>query len=160
MTPNDSHTDVRGNTVDLRSCDADERRLFAELQAKAAAHPDPDTGDFFNYWMPRLGQFYAARGLTRRQTIETPLWRVAQDLHSRMLLRTGRARLGDYRDELLQLIAKQFGTRRKFCEATGLSEDMLSHVLAKRKNLGIETLTEALAKIGYSLHIAPMPESV
>jgi hypothetical protein len=37
---------------------------------------------------------------------------------------------------------------------------MLSHVLAKRKNLSIQTLADALGKIGYSLHIAPIPDSV
>jgi hypothetical protein len=35
---------------------------------------------------------------------------------------------------------------------------MLSHVLAKRKHLGIETLTDALAKIGYTIHITQMPD--
>ena len=56
------------------------------------------------------------------------------------------------------LIHAKFRTRREFCEATGLSEDMLSHVLAKRKNLSIETLAEALAQIGYTIHITPLPE--
>ena len=40
--------------------------------------------------------------------------------------------------------------------ATGLTEDMLSHVLAGRKHLAIETLSEALQKIGFSLRIVPV----
>ncbi len=35
---------------------------------------------------------------------------------------------------------------------------MLSHVLAKRKQLGIDTLATALSKIGYELKIAPMQD--
>jgi hypothetical protein len=160
MTPVEAYTDIRGNVVDLRGLDDAERALFDELQAQAAAHPDPLTAEFFNFWMPQVGKFYEARGLSRRQVLETPLWRVAQDLESRQMVRAGLARIGDYRDELLRLIVSKFGTQRGFCEATGLTEDMLSHVLAKRKNLAIQTLAEALEKIGYSIHIAPIPDSV
>jgi hypothetical protein len=51
---------------------------------------------------------------------------------------------------------QRFKTRREFCEATGLSEDMLSHVLARRKHLAIDTLSSALEKVGYTLHIGPL----
>lgn len=160
MIAADLYTDLYGKVVDLRGLDNAEVALLQEIHAQAAAHPDPDTAEYFNFWMPRIGKFYEARGLTRRQVIETPLWQVAQDLDGRMMVRAGRARLGDYRDELLRLIVSKFGSRREFCEATGLTEDMLSHVLAKRKNLSIQTLADALGKIGYSLHIAPIPDSV
>ena len=46
----------------------------------------------------------------------------------------------------------------KRCEATGLSEDMLSHVLAGRKDLSLAKLTGALGRIGYRLRIVPLPE--
>jgi hypothetical protein len=52
---------------------------------------------------------------------------------------------------------EDFSSRRAFCEATGLSEDMLSHVLAGRKDFALDTLTEALAKIGYGLPFLPAP---
>jgi hypothetical protein len=160
MTQSNAYACIRGQTIDLRDLDDDERELFVELKAMAEANPDPRTAVFFNYWMPRVGRFYEQRGFTRRQTIEAPLWRIAQDLNSRAMVRAGDARLGDYRDELLQLIVSKFGSRREFCEATGLTEDMLSHVLAKRKHLAIQTLADALERIGYSLHIAPIPDSV
>jgi len=49
------------------------------------------------------------------------------------------------------------GQSRRFStvEATGLSEDMLSHVFAGRKHLAIDTLEESLHRIGYALHIVP-----
>jgi hypothetical protein len=47
--------------------------------------------------------------------------------------------------------------RRAFCEATGLGEDMLSHVLAGRKDLSVPALTRALERIGYRLRIVPAP---
>lgn len=65
-------------------------------------------------------------------------------------------RAPDYRDELDELIRENFPTRRAFCEATGISEDMLCHVLARRKHLAIDTLNEALSRIGYTLRIQPL----
>lgn len=89
--------------------------------------------------------------------IQSPLWRIVQDIGARLHIESGLARAPDYRDELEQIIRERFSTRRAFCEATGLSEDMLRHVLARRKHLAIDTLTDALGKIGYSLRIVPSP---
>jgi hypothetical protein len=36
---------------------------------------------------------------------------------------------------------------------------MLSHVLSKRKHLAIDTLADALARVGYSIHIVEAPKS-
>jgi hypothetical protein len=55
------------------------------------------------------------------------------------------------------LIRGKFASRRAFCDAAGLSEDMLSHVLAGRKDLSLEKLTQALSRIGYRLRIVPVP---
>jgi hypothetical protein len=63
-----------------------------------------------------------------------------------------------FRDDLVRLVV-DVQTRRAFCEATGLSEDMLSHVLRGRKDVSIGTLTESLQKIGYALAIVPLPKT-
>ena len=55
-------------------------------------------------------------------------------------------------------LGEPFGTRRAFCQATGLSEDLLSHVMARRKHLSMSSLTDALHRIGYALHIGPAPQ--
>jgi hypothetical protein len=88
--------------------------------------------------------------------IEMPLYRVARDIGSRLGVAQGIMGRSDYRDELELLILSRFKTRREFCDATGLSEDMLSHVLARRKHLAIDTLNAALEKVGYTVHIAPL----
>ncbi len=51
------------------------------------------------------------------------------------------------------MIRTEFPSRRAFCKATGLSETMVSYVLAGRKDLSLATLNEALTRIGYRLHI-------
>jgi hypothetical protein len=159
MIQSGGYVDLRGEVVDTSSLDAEELQLVDELQQFAQEHPDPRTVEFWNFYARRVGDFYEQRGLSRRETTRTVVWRIAQDINGRLMIAAGLARRGDYRDELENLIRTRFATRRAFCEATGLSEDMLSHVLAKRKNLGIQTLADALTKVGYTIHISPLPES-
>jgi hypothetical protein len=52
-----------------------------------------------------------------------------------------------------QLIQDRFPSQRAFCRASGIGEDMLSHVLAGRKDLSLDTLTLGLKRIGYQLLI-------
>ncbi len=145
---------LKGQSHPLVDLDAEERELLRDLTERA--NRQPDWNEFSNHWMKRVGDFCEGRGLSRQQTRQTVIYRIAQDLASRIAVRAGIARAPDYRDDLEELIRSRFATRRAFCEATGISEDMLSHVLARRKHLAIETLSDALRRIGYTLHIAPI----
>lgn len=155
MTTNlTQHVDLRGRVYALSGLDAEEHKLLAGLQEYAGTNPP--WHEYQNRWLAEVGKFYERRGLSRSQILETPVYRVAQDIGSRLGIDQGKMRQSDYRDELEQLISTRFKTRREFCEATGLSEDMLSHVLARRKHLAVDTLYSALEKVGYTLHIAPV----
>lgn len=148
------HVDLRGRAVGLSGLDREERDLIARLTALAATNPQWSA--YRNFWLSEVERLYGARGLSRQQIVETVVYRVGQDLGSRLAIVKAQARPSDYRDELEQLILTRFKTRREFCTATGLSEDMLSHVLARRKHLAIDTLYTALEKVGYTLHIGPL----
>jgi hypothetical protein len=152
----DIYVDVKGLEISLRDLEPDERQLLARLRGRARRQPS--WTDFGNYWTREVAAFYDARGLSRAKSRQTPVYRVAQDLWSRLGIAEGLVRSPDYRVELEELISREYPTRRAFCEATGLSEDMLSHVLAGRKDLSLESLTEALARIGYRLRIVPAPD--
>ncbi len=156
MRQDDVYVDLNGNTIYLTHLDADERKFLARIRRRARTNPDWDAFD--NYWTVAVPSFYEPRGLPRKAVPRTTLWRIAQDLSGRIAVAAGIARLGDYRDELEELIREKFPSRRAFCEASGLSEDMLSHVLAGRKDLSLAKLTEALERIGYRLRIVPLPE--
>jgi hypothetical protein len=156
MHPDDVYVDLNGNAIYLTPLDADERKLLARIRRRARTNPDWDAFD--NFWTVAIPAFYEARGLPRKAVPRTVLWRIAADLSGRIAVAAGLARLGDYRDELEELIRDKFSSRRAFCEASGLSEDMLSHVLAGRKDLSLAKLTEALERIGYRLRIVPLPE--
>ncbi|MEX2091497.1 MAG: hypothetical protein WD971_02410 [Pirellulales bacterium] len=159
MSENNEYTDRRGDALDLSTLDRDERELVAELLRFANAHPDARTAEYWNFYPQRVGEFYEARGLTRKETTRTLVWRIAQDINGRLLVAAGLAKdSDDYREKLDALIRDKYGSRREFCELTGISEDMLSHVLAKRKHMSIQSLSSALAKIGYTIQITQMPD--
>jgi hypothetical protein len=147
------YVDLDGKAICLEHLDDEERKLLARLRRRARTNPDWDAFD--NFWTIAVPALYEARGMDRKAVPRTVLWRIAQDLSGRIAVAAGLARLGDYRDELEELIDEHYPSRRAFCEATGLSEDMLSHVLAGRKDLSLGALTKALKRIGYRLRIVP-----
>lgn len=154
MKRSDVYIDLDGQEIALAALDDGERRLVARLRRRAQTHPD--WTDFDNYWSREVGAFYDARRVPRRVSRESIPVRIAQDLSSRLGLASGLVRDGDYRDDLAELIRAKFPTRRAFCDATGLAEDMLSHVLAERKDLSLKALEQALGRIGYRLRITPL----
>jgi hypothetical protein len=150
------YVDLDGREICLEHLDAEERRLLARLRRRARTNPDWDAYD--NFWTVAVPRFYQARGLARKLVAQTALWRIAQDLSSRLGIAAGLIRPDDYQGDLEDLIRENFPTHRAFCEATGISEGMLSHVLAGRKELSLGALTKALERIGYRLRIMPAPD--
>jgi hypothetical protein len=149
----DVYVDLDGREICLGHLDDEERKLLARIRRRARTQPDWDAFD--NYWTREVVKFYEARGVRRTVAREGAVFRVALDLSGRLAVAAGLARVGDYRDELEELIREKYPSRRAFCEATGLSEAMLSHVLAGGKDLSLAALTQALGRIGYALHIRP-----
>jgi len=158
---NTIYVDLDGFKWDLDALDAAERRVLADVQKKVAAaerasgEPIQRWCDFDNSWLPKVLAFYKSRRLTRRQTMDTPVFQIAHDLSGRLAIALGLARNADYRDRLREIIDADFKSRREFCQKSGLSEDMVSHVLAGRKDLSMEALTNALDRIGYSIRFVP-----
>jgi hypothetical protein len=150
------YVDLDGRQFCLEHLDADELKVLARIRRRSRTNPDWDAFD--NYWTRAIPAFYEARGLPRAEVRETLLWRIAQDLSSRLGIAAGLVRPDDYQGDLEDLIRDKFTSQRAFCRATGLSEDMLSHVLAGRKDLSLARLTQALTRIGYRLRIVPMPD--
>ncbi|HVC99104.1 MAG TPA: hypothetical protein VND64_35905, partial [Pirellulales bacterium] len=147
------YLDFDGIAISLEGLDAEERRLLGRLERRARTHPD--WCDFDNYWMPAVVEFYHARGLSRRQTIQTSIYRIAQDLSARLGIAQRMVRAPDYLDQLEDLVLNQFPSRRAFCKASGLSEVTLDDVLAGRVDLSLRSLHKALERAGYRLRILP-----
>lgn len=156
MIRKDVYIDCDGREISLQKLDQQERRLIQRLIHRAMTHPV--WVDFRNYWVKEIADFYDARGFSRKQSSQTVAFKIAQDLSGELAVTSGHARHSDYRDELEDLIQDRFKTRRSFCKATGLAEDMLSHFFSGRKELSLGSLSNALERIGYALHIAPVPK--
>jgi hypothetical protein len=156
MAQHNSYVDLKGHVFSLSDLDTEERKLVSELRARY--DDSPSWNEFENYWVNAVAAFYDARGLTRRESRQKTVYRIAQDLGNRLAVAAGLAQIPDYRDELEGIVRSHFHTRREFCEATGLTEDMLSHVLARRKHLSMEALIGALARIGYTVHLVPQAD--
>jgi hypothetical protein len=154
---NTLYRDLKNNVYSLSDLDDEAKKLISEFHELAAT--GIDWGDYSNAWMPRASELLSKEGLNRPQIVKHDLWKILQDIGSRLHIASGLARAPDYRDELAELIRDKFRTRREFCQVTGLSEDLLSHVLSHRKHLSMDTLADALAKVGYGIHLAPLPNA-
>ena len=147
-----NYVDLNGRSFDLSALTSAELALIERFKRSARNH---DSGSYRNRSLSEIDRFYRSQGLSRAEIAETVVYRVAQDIGGRQMIARGEARQPDYRDQIEELIRKKFATRREFCEAAGISEDMLSHVLARRKHLSIDRLVSVLDRVGYSLRIAP-----
>jgi hypothetical protein len=89
------YVDLKGLSHALVDLDTEERQLLRELIERASRQPD--WNDFSNHWMKRVGDFYAGRGFSRQQTRQTVVYRIAQDLASRIAVQAGIARAPDFK---------------------------------------------------------------
>jgi hypothetical protein len=150
-----THTTLQGLELDLTSLTPEEAAVFD--QARRAFAESPEWYDFKQKWLNEVLSIYDRQKLSRREAVAKPLYRAVQDLGSRLMAQGRYAKMPSYQEQIAAIIETKFETRREFCEATDLSEDMLSHVLRGRKDVSIGTLTESLQKIGYALAIVPLP---
>lgn len=152
-----THTTLHGLNLDLASLTQEEAAVLD--QAHRAYLESPEWHEFKQKWLNEVLRIYDRQNLPRREAITRPLYRAVQDLGSRLMVQGGYAKMPNYREQIQAIIEAKFENRREFCEATGLSEDMLSHVLRGRKDVSLATLTDSLQKIGYALAIVPLPRT-
>lgn len=77
------------------------------------------------------------------------------DLEARLGIAQGKVAAPDYRDYLADLIEERFGSRYKFCEATGIDPGQLSRVFASRADLSLPALQKIVHALGAALVIQP-----
>ena len=94
----DIYIDLKGQSHSLDKLDPDECQLVDRLDC--LARQTPSWMHFRNSWMAEVHRFYTARGLTRAQSQQTVVYRIAQDIGSRLMIAAGMARAPDARDDL------------------------------------------------------------
>src|SRR5437868_3478217 len=151
MKSNNVYVDVDGDAISLGNLDGEERRLVDRLRRRARTHPG--WTDFDNYWPHAVAALYDARGLPRAQWVETVAYRIAEDLSARLGIAEGHIEPPGSLDELDDLVLFKYGSRRAFCQATGIPHKLLDDFMAGRGDLSLKTLIEGLQRIGYRLRI-------
>jgi hypothetical protein len=134
---------ITGRRLKLDRLSADERKLLVMIEKKFRARPE--WSEFASWW---VGQF-------RKSQIpaDSVVRRVCRDLEARLGIAQRKVAAPDYRDYLADLIEERFGSRYKFCEATGIDPGQLSRVLASRADLSLPALQKILHALGAALVI-------
>lgn len=132
--------------------DAQEKKLRDRIISEASTL---SSLDYNNSIFKVIFAFYTNQGLTRAEVVELPLYKLAAEYRGQKLLEEGLARPSDYRDQIASIIRDHFPTRKAFCEKVGIAEDMLSHVLARRRHFSMESLQSIAEKLNYRVTLEP-----
>jgi len=136
---------ITGRALDLEQIDTNEREFLSAVHAKYEKEP---AWSAFAGWWPRELQ---RRGLSP----ESVAFRICQDLEARLGIAQGKVAAPDYRDYLADLIDEHYGSRYRFCKATGTDPGHLSRILAGRSELSLQTLQKILEQLDAALVIEP-----
>ncbi len=137
----------------LDALDAEEQRLYQEV--KRRFDTDMDAVEFTNFWMGLIRKQYES--IERAEIVALPLYKICQDLESRLAIRQGYAKEPDYRDLLADAIDMRYTSRYQFCKETGMDQGYLSSVLNKKKNTSFETFQRLLVLLNCRIAIIDNP---
>lgn len=138
---------LNGEVYNIDSLSKKERVVYEEAQSYFKKNPD--WPDFSTYWKDRIME--KLRGKTRKEIVSLPIFRICQDLSSRLGIKQGYVREEDYRDKLLEIIDRNFRSRYEFCKKVGIDEGFLSKVLRNKRDFSLDNLTRVLEKTGYEI---------
>lgn len=134
-----------GRSLDISALADAERRLVRE--ALARARKSGGWNRFAAWWAKALRE----SGLPESSVV----LRICRDLESRLGIAEGKVAPPDYRDYLADLIEERFGSRYRFCEATGIDPGQLSRVFAGKADFSAELLRQALKALDAHLEVRP-----
>ncbi len=136
---------ITGRALALEGLDVKERQFLAAVQARY----EKELGwSAFAAWWPKALQ-------RSRLSAESVAYRICQDLEARLGITQGKVAVPDYRDYLADLIDERYGSRYRFCKATGMDPGHLSRILAGRSELSLQALQRILEQLDATLVIEP-----
>jgi transcriptional regulator with XRE-family HTH domain len=146
MTKKDRiYSTITGRVLRLDGLSADERAFLADVRQRYSQ--GPEWTEFAAWWMSE----FEHAGLS----MDSPAYRICQDLEARLGIAQGKVAPPDYRDYLADLIEERYGSRYRFCKETGVDPGHLSRVLASRSELSVQNLQRILEALHASLVIQP-----
>ena len=138
---------LNGEVFDLNKLTKREREIYSEV--KAFYNLNTDWTEFSNLWITKIREAFSSTNpsLVTKKNI----YRICQDLESRLGVRQGYTREIDYRDLLADIINIHFKSRYQFCNKLAFDQGYLSSVLNRKKHISMNKLQEALDKINYRI---------
>ena len=91
MIPASNYVALRGDVIAVASLTDAEQEFVAELKRQAKQLGEWTV--YENYWIRAVADFYKESGLTQKQIRERGVYRIAQDLGSRLAVEAGLARV-------------------------------------------------------------------
>lgn len=140
---------ITGRKLDISKLAEPERKLLRE--ALERVRKVGGWNRFAAWWLKAFNE----SGLTDN----SPVFRICRDLEARLGIAEGKVAAPDYRDYLADLIEERFGSRYRFCEATGIDPGQLSRVFAGKADLSADLLRRALKALDAHLEIRPNQEA-
>lgn len=132
---------ITGRELDLGNLNPEERNVLAAVHKKYGSQPEWTA--FGSWW---VGEF--ERSVLDADSV---VYRICQDLEARLGIAQGKVAPPDYRDYLADLIEEQYGSRYRFCKATGIDPGQLSRVFANRADLSLPTLQKIMEALRAAL---------
>jgi transcriptional regulator with XRE-family HTH domain len=140
---------ITGRKLDLSKLAEPERKLLRE------ALECVDKGGGWNRFAAWWLKTFHESGLPD----SSPVFRICRDLEARLGITEGKIAPPDYRDYLADLIEENFGSRYRFCGATGIDPGQLSRVFAGKADLSVDLLRRALKALNAHLEVRPNQEA-
>ncbi len=134
---------ITGRNLDLTKLAEPERKLLRE--ALGRVRKSPGWNRFAAWWLKTFNE----TGLPD----SSPVFRICRDLEARLGIAEGKVAPPDYRDYLADLIEERFGSRYRFCEATGIDPGQLSRVFSGKADFSAELLRSALKALDAHLEV-------
>jgi len=138
---------LNGEVFDLDKLPAKQKSIYAEL--KSFYDVNVEWTKFTNLWVAKVREVFGAKEPS--EIVEKPIYKICQDLDSRLGIRQGYTREPNYQDLLADIINIHFGSRYQFCKQTGVDEGYLSSILNRKKNPSLKMLQGILEKINYRI---------
>jgi len=136
-------------TFDLGKLPAKQKKFLEEV--KTYFEKNPSWCEFGSFWFNQLSSVF--KNVKKEDIPDLPVFKICQDMESRLGVKQRYARLTDYRDILAKIISEVYKSRYLFCKEVGIDEAFLSNVLKKKKHFSTKKLQEILDKAGYDLEI-------
>ncbi len=138
------HT-ITGRPIDLTGLSAAELKFLAAVRRKY--HTRPEWSKFASWWTVEFDR----AGLADSSVV----YRICDDLESRLGIAQGKVATPDYRDFLADVIEERYKSRYEFCKEVGFDQGYLSRVLAGQADLSMAMLRKLLDALKVSLVLRP-----